>query len=61
MTDIINAFMEAKTTARVTDMVITHHKLLDEYPFLWTIARNARRRIMAIERQKKLSWSDKMN
>ena len=56
MTDIIISFLEARTTTEVTDLVIKNHLIMDKCPILWTIARNARRRITIIERVKRQNW-----
>jgi hypothetical protein len=61
MTSIINSLMEARTTAEVNLVVNENLELFNEHPFLFRYARNARKRISRIEREKRKSWQGQMN
>jgi hypothetical protein len=61
MTSIINSLMEARTTAEVNLVVNENLELFNEHPFLFRYARNARKRICRIAREKKKSWNEHLN
>jgi len=56
MTKLIIKFLEAKSNQEVNDIVNENIDLLNANPRLYTFARNARRRINKIRKEKKTNW-----
>jgi hypothetical protein len=56
MTAIINQFLEANTNEEVNQIVWSHIDIMNENPALYSFARNARRRINRIRKEKMKSF-----
>lgn len=61
MTNLINKFLEAKSNSEINEIVNENLETLNKYPRLFSFAKNARKRINRIRREKKKSWKLQMN
>ena len=56
MTNLINKFLNANSNREVNQIVNDNLDLLNKTPALFIFAKNARRRITKIQREKRKSW-----
>lgn len=61
MKDLILKFANCQTSAEVDKLVEENFDMMDDCPSLFNFARNAKKRIRVIEREKMKSWKTQLN